>query len=177
MQLVSPTGEISTHELKQTSPGIWRKTIKAQTGGLFRLSSGELNAAIHVGRINSRELESVTASLDPLAPLMKTTGGTAIWQGSAQSHKKAFPRLLMNNKGRQMHGPGWLALADRKAYQVRTSSTIPLFSGITGAGFVAGCSCPSPGCAKGGRGLFALISKPIEIRSLLTPNIQHKDLS
>ncbi len=138
VQLVSPTGEISTHELKQTSPGIWRKVIKAQTGGLFRLSSGELNAAIHVGRINSRELESVTASLDPLAPLMKTTGGTAVWQGSAQSDNKAFPRLLMNNKGRQMHGPGWLALADRKAYQVRNSSTIPLFSGLLALALLLG---------------------------------------
>ena len=29
-----------------------------------------------------------------------------------------------------MHGPGWLALADRKAYQVRNSSQIPLFTGL-----------------------------------------------
>ena len=95
-------------------------------------------SAIHVGRINSRELESVTASLVPLAPLMKATGGTALWQGSAPSAKKAFPRLLMNNKGRQMHGPGWLALADRQAYQVRTSSTIPLFSGLLALALLLG---------------------------------------
>ena len=46
VELVSPTGEKTLHELKQTSPGIWRKVIGAQTGGLYRLSSGELKSAL-----------------------------------------------------------------------------------------------------------------------------------
>ena len=132
VELVSPTGEKTLHELKQTSPGIWRKVIGAQTGGLYRLSSGELKSAIHVGRINSRELENVTASIDHLTPLTAATGGLAVWQGNqnADNSVTPLPRLLMSTKGRQMHGPGWLALADRKAYQVRNSSQIPLFTGL-----------------------------------------------
>jgi hypothetical protein len=139
VEMISPTGKKTTIKLKKTSPGIWRRTLKAEVGGLYRLSSGELSAAIHVGRINSRELSNVTASMEPLAPLVQATGGTALWQGQKKptpnkniSTKKTnapLPNILMTGKGRQMYGPGWLALADRKAYQVRSSRLIPLFTG------------------------------------------------
>ncbi len=148
VELTSPTGEKTTLELKQTSPGIWRKLIKADVGGLYRLSSGELQSTIHVGRINSRELSFVTASLEPLIPLTKATGGKALWLGrgklphnndkSTSASTKPLPRILMNSKGRQMFGPGWLALADRKAYQVRSSRFIPLFSGLLALALLLG---------------------------------------
>lgn len=142
VELISPTGEKTLLALKETSPGIWRKVIKADVGGLYRLNSGELKSAVHVGRINSKELSSVTASLELLKPLMRATGGAALWQGggktTSDSNKKNLPRILMATKGRQMHGPGWLALADRKAYQVRSSRLIPLFSGLLALALLLG---------------------------------------
>ncbi len=142
VELVSPTGKKSSIELEQVSPGIWRKSIKAQTSGLYRLRSGELRSAIHVGLINSRELESVTASVEALNPLMQATGGTALWLGGRKTDSsqdtKPIPRILMSNVGRQMYGPGWLALADKKAYQVRSSRLIPLFSGLLALALLLG---------------------------------------
>ncbi len=151
VQLVSPTGETKRIELKQTGPGIWRKQIRADMIGLYRLSSGELTSAIHVGRINSRELSSVTASTKKLTPLLKATGGTALFLGNGNSNraseeakesqsqpKPPLPRLLMAGKGHQMYGPGWLALAERNAYQVRTSRLIPLFTGFLALALLLG---------------------------------------
>ncbi len=144
VELTSPTGKKSLITLEKTSPGIWRKKIKAPVGGLYRLSSGEMTSAIHIGRINSREFSSVTASRKLLAPLIKTTGGTALWQGKAtektadKTQQTALPRILMAGKGRQMFGPGWLALADRKAYHVRSAQLIPLFSGLLALALLLG---------------------------------------
>lgn len=145
VQLISPTGEKTIVELTKTGPGIWRKQIKADIIGLYRLTSGELKSAIHVGRINSRELSSVTASIEKLGPLMKATGGTALWLGAGANGKNTtasttspLPRILMAGTGRQMFGPGWLALADRKAYQVRNSRLIPLFSGLLALALLLG---------------------------------------
>ena len=149
VELTSPTGEKTTVELKQASPGIWRKVIKADLIGLYRLSSGALKSAIHVGRINSRELESVTATVKDLEPLVQETGGNSLWLGTkiptregakstAEPTPPSLPRILMAGQGNQMFGPGWLALADRKAYQVRSSRLIPLFSGLLALALLLG---------------------------------------
>ncbi len=147
VELTSPTGKKTLITLAKTSPGIWRKKIKAEIGGLYRLSSGEMTSAIHIGRINSLEFSSVTASRKILLPLIKTTGGAALWQGGPTkkssgkadtSQQSALPHILMAGQGRQMFGPGWLALADRKAYQVRSAQLIPLFSGLIALALLLG---------------------------------------
>ena len=131
--MTSPTGEKKHITLKSASPGLWRKKIKVDVGGLYRLSSGEMKSAIHIGRINSREFSSVTANRDILKALLKTTGGTALWQGKQTAEDGTttkLPRVLLTGTGRQMYGPGWLALADRQAYHIRSSRLYPLFSGL-----------------------------------------------
>jgi hypothetical protein len=149
VEITSPTGKKNVITLKQSGPGLWRKKIKADVGGLYRLASGELKSAIHIGRLNSREFSAVTASRKVLRPLVKATGGAILWQGewknssidkvfAAPAGKTTLPRLLMASKGRQMFGPGWLALARRDAYHVRASQMIPLFSGLLALALLLG---------------------------------------
>ncbi len=136
VELRSPTGEKSVIKLQKAGPGLWRKQVKADLVGLWRLRSGELKSAIHVGRINSRELSGVTADTALLKPLIDATGGKAVWSGAGLSGSKsqtpppALPRIVLATKGHQMFGPGWLAIAERHAYQVRSSRLISLFSGV-----------------------------------------------
>jgi len=131
--VTSPTGEKLTIELKQKRPGVWRKTIEADVAGLYRLKSGELTAAVYVGRINSKELSVVTATEDKLKAVAKATGGALVWQkqlGAKSKDDARIPRLLATGPGRQMYGPGWLAIADRHAYRIKNLRLIPLFSGL-----------------------------------------------
>ena len=149
VQITSPTGKKSTIVLKQTSPGLWQKKIKADVGGLYRLSSGGLKSAVHIGRLNAREFSSVTARRDLLRPLVKATGGAILWQGewknssldtvfAAPKSQTGLPRLLMAHKGQQMFGPGWLALANREAYHITAHQLIPLFSGLLALALLLG---------------------------------------
>ncbi len=122
-----PDGETRSVALEQVEDGRWRAQVAAETPGLYRVTSGELAAVAHVGAVNSRELTEVTASREPLGPVLEETGGGAFWLGAGDA--PAMPRLSMLSQSRKMHGDDWAGLRDRQAYTVTGVKYTPLYAG------------------------------------------------
>lgn len=131
VELSGPGGKKSTVKLDKTAPGLWRKTIKTEEPGLYRMKSSDLNAVAHIGPINSREVAKVAATDGPLSKVLETSGGGAFWMGKkAGEGSKALPRISMLSSARIMHGSGWMGLRDRDAHLVRGVKLMPLFTGL-----------------------------------------------
>ncbi len=130
VEISTPDGETRTVTLEQVEAGRWSANVTAQTPGLYRVTSGDLAAVAHVGAVNSRELTEVTASREPLAPVLDETGGGAFWLGgAAQSAVASLPRISMLGQSRKMHGDDWAGLRDRQAYMVTGIKYTPLYAG------------------------------------------------
>jgi len=130
VEISTPDGETRTVTLEQVEAGRWSSNVTAQTPGLYRVTSGDLAAVAHVGAVNSRELTEVTASREPLDPVLEETGGGAFWLGgAAQSAVASLPRISMLGQSRKMHGDDWAGLRDRQAYMVTGIKYTPLYAG------------------------------------------------
>ncbi len=125
-----PDGETRTVTLEQVEAGRWRANVAAETPGLYRVTSGDLAAVAHVGAVNSRELTEVTASREPLDPVLDETGGGAFWLGGpAEASATALPRISLLGQSTKMHGADWAGLRDRQAYMVTGVKYTPLYAG------------------------------------------------
>jgi hypothetical protein len=137
----TPDGTSRDVTLDADGPGIWRAVIDAPEHGVYRLQSGKLTAIALSGAQNSREMAEVTASSEPLAPVLEGSGGgaffTASRPGSAPTDV-AVPRVSMLSSGRILHGSGWLGLKNRDAHVVKGVALIPLFSGFAALAVLLG---------------------------------------
>ncbi|NBC88198.1 MAG: hypothetical protein GVX90_01650 [Alphaproteobacteria bacterium] len=130
VEVNAPDGEQRSVTLEKADDGRWRATVTAETPGLYRVTSGDLAAVAHVGAVNSRELTEVTASREPLAPVLDATGGGAFWLGgAAEASEVSLPRISMLSQSRKMHGDDWAGLRDRQAYMVTGVKYTPLYAG------------------------------------------------
>jgi len=130
VEINAPDGEQRNVTLEKVEAGRWRANVTAETPGLYRVTSGDLAAVAHVGAVNSRELTEVTASRDPLDPVLAETGGGAFWLGGAeQASGVSLPRISMLSQSRKMHGDDWAGLRDRQAYMVTGVKYTPLYAG------------------------------------------------
>jgi len=130
VEINAPDGEQRNVTLEKVEAGRWRANVTAETPGLYRVTSGDLAAVAHVGAVNSLELTEVTASRDPLDPVLAETGGGAFWLGGAeQASGVSLPRISMLSQSRKMHGDDWAGLRDRQAYMVTGVKYTPLYAG------------------------------------------------
>jgi hypothetical protein len=75
-------------------------------------------------------LTEVTASREPVAPVLDETGGGAFWLGgAAQTAAASLPRISMLGQSRKMHGDDWAGLRDRQAFMVTGIKYTPLYAG------------------------------------------------
>jgi hypothetical protein len=128
--VTSPSGEEQTVTLDKGERGIWRKAMTVEEQGVYRVASGELASLATVGKANTRELAAVTATDEPLAPILEETGGGAFWLGREAGEASDLPRLAMIRSGHVMHGGDWLGLHKRDAYHVKGVRLFPLFTGF-----------------------------------------------
>lgn len=130
VQVNGPDGETQTVTLETVEAGRWRANVTAETPGLYRVTSGDLAAVAHVGAVNSRELTEVTASREPLDPVLDETGGGAFWLGGpSEASAAALPRISLLGQSTKMHGADWAGLRDRQAYMVTGVKYTPLYAG------------------------------------------------
>lgn len=131
IELTAPDGNVSTLELEQSSPGVWRKTIVADEHGVYRLKSGKLGAVAHVGKPNAREFADLAATTDRLKPVLEATGGGSYWiREQTEAGGLKLPRLTQLRTGRVMHGADWMGLRRRDAASIRGIRLFPVFAGF-----------------------------------------------
>ncbi len=139
VEVNGPDGETRTVTLETVETGRWRTNVTAETPGLYRVTSGDLAAVAHVGAVNSRELTEVTASREPLDPVLDETGGGAFWLGGPpEVSAAALPRISLLGQSTKMHGADWAGLRDRQAYMVTGVTYTPLYAGALALALLLG---------------------------------------
>jgi len=139
--ITSPDGKNSLSELKEIEPGLWRKTVKVEQAGLYKLASEGLSALIHAGSTNTRELSNVVTTEEKLKTVLDDTRGGAFWVADntkAGNPSITLPRLTMQRSADIMHGKNWLGLLNRDAYLVRGVKITPLITGLLALAFLLG---------------------------------------
>jgi hypothetical protein len=136
--IVTPSGQEETVSLDKGERGSWKKTMTVDEQGVYRITSGSLASVVTVGKANARELAAVTATEEPLAPILEGTGGGAFWLGRESSDSTDLPRLVMMRSGHVMHGGDWLGLHKREAYHIKGVRLFPLFTGFLALGLLLG---------------------------------------
>ena len=136
--ITSPSGKEEAVTLDKGERGLWRKAINATEPGVYRLAAGTLATVVTVGKANTRELSTVTATADMLSPLLEETGGGVFWLGRTDADAAKLPRLVMLRGGQVMHGDDWIGLHKRDAYHVKGVRLFPLFSGLLALGLLLG---------------------------------------
>ena len=119
----SPSGEVSTVTLTQTSPGLWQGKIDDAENGVWRLENGDQKAVAVVGPSAPKEFADPVSTGDVLAPLAAAT------RGGVRRLEDGMPDLRLVREGRVAEGRGWIGLADREAYQLRDIRQVDLAPG------------------------------------------------
>ena len=119
--ITDPLGETKTLPLDDAGAGRQTARIAASHPGLYRIEDGTHTALAAVGAINPKEFADVRATMAPLAPIAAASGGGEFWIGSG-----AGPELRRVREDRTTHGRDWLALVQRRDFDVTGVEQIPL---------------------------------------------------
>ena len=136
--VTTPSGEEETVTLDKGERGLWRKVMTVDEQGVYRVAADKLTSIVTVGKANTRELAAVTATDQPLSPILEETGGGAFWLGRKEGEAAGLPRLAMIRSGHVMHGNDWLGLHKRDAYHVKGVRLFPLFTGFLALALLLG---------------------------------------
>jgi hypothetical protein len=123
-----PSGRTETVTLNQVSPGRFRGSIPVTEAGLHRLSDGKLVSVAAAGSADAREMSSLVATAEVLAPVAAATGGSVNWL------EDGLPQLVKVAEGRQAAGSGWIGLRANDAHRVLAVSDTPLFATLLSLG-------------------------------------------
>jgi len=121
VKVTDPLGEQRTIELSDAGGGRATARVPVTRPGLYRIEDGTHTALAAVGSINPKEFADVRATPLPLTPIANATGGGLFWIGSG-----AGPELRRVREDRSAHGRDWLALIQRRDYDVTGVEQIPL---------------------------------------------------
>jgi len=124
VRITQPSGKTVRIELEADARGRETATISVDEPGLYRLNDGRRRAVAAVGEINPLEYADMRTSAEPLAPLVKYTGGGTFWL------TEAMPDLRRVRPGRDANGRGWLGLRTAGDYVVTGVSQYPLLPGV-----------------------------------------------
>jgi hypothetical protein len=125
--VTGPSGQETTVELQEVTPGLFQARIEVSEAGIHRLDDGSLTSAAAVGSADSLETLDLHATAEKLEPLVQESRGGIAWVGQGSDGAISVPQLVKVRPGRAMAGPGWLGLQSTGAYTVRAIDEVPLF--------------------------------------------------
>ena len=118
--VISPRGNKSLLNLKQTTPGRFEADLPTDELGLYRLTGDDQSSVIGLGPTAPREFEHTIATAELLQPLIASTGGGVIQMTAA------LPGLRDVRPGRKAAGRGWIGLTPRQAFETRDITQLAL---------------------------------------------------
>ncbi|MBI3513183.1 MAG: hypothetical protein HY060_03835 [Proteobacteria bacterium] len=121
VKITDPLGEAKTIELGDAGAGRQTARVPFNRPGLYRIEDGQHTALAAVGSVNPKEFADVRATTQLLAPIANASGGGLYWIGNG-----AGPELRRVREERATHGREWLALIQRRDYDVTGVEQIPL---------------------------------------------------
>jgi hypothetical protein len=111
--VTTPSGRTETVALKQTDPGNWHGSAKAEELGLYRLTDGTLSTVAAAGPLNPKEVADMRATGAILKPLAEKSGGSVHWLADG-----GVPTIRRVEPGRIAWGEDWIGLRQNGAYRV-----------------------------------------------------------
>ena len=128
--LSGPAGQTDV-QMKENGAGRWRGSIEVKADGLYRASDGVLNAFVHVGPPNPREVQDVISNETMLLPLANATGGTIIRTAQTANATPRVPDVVRVAAGGRAPSDA-LVLRDTQSFAVRGVAVTPLAIGGLG---------------------------------------------
>jgi hypothetical protein len=121
VKITDPLGETKGVDLVDAGGGRAVARVPVNRPGLYRIEDGQRTALAAVGSVNPREFADVRATTAPLTPIVNASGGGLYWIGTGGG-----PELRRVREDRATHGRDWLALIQRRDYDVTGVEQIPL---------------------------------------------------
>jgi hypothetical protein len=128
-QIVTPSGKTVEAPLIGDGSGLFTARIETEETGLFQIANRDLTTLAQVGAVNTREYQAVVSTADIIAPLAKTTGGTALRVAANTGVK--LPNIVPVN-GTSASGADWMGLRPTNDTLLKSVSRQPLFAGFAG---------------------------------------------
>jgi hypothetical protein len=128
-QIVTPSGKTVEAPLIGDGSGLFTARIETEETGLFQIANRDLTTLAQVGAVNTREYQAVVSTADIIAPLAKTTGGTALRVAASTGVK--LPNIVPVN-GTSASGADWMGLRPTNDTLLKSVSRQPLFAGFAG---------------------------------------------
>ena len=127
LNIETPTGRDLTPDWRQVGPGEFVAEAPSDELGLYRASSGGLEAVALNGPANPKEYAALDATDTVLGPVASATdGGTFALERVSDS----LPDIRRVSRRANAAGGNWMGLRERDAYAVRSSTSLPLLPGI-----------------------------------------------
>jgi len=136
VQIVAPSGKVTTAKLALAEPGLSRAQIKVSELGLYRVTDGTLTTLVNVGPENPREFQEVVSTTEKLRPLAEATGGTVRRIGTSHGSDVSLPRIVAMHDSPVYGGSDYAAIKRTGAAQVTGIGIAPLAIGFLGLLFL-----------------------------------------
>ena len=130
LSIEAPDGTKAESPWTLVSPGNYRAQVPAKELGLYRATSGKLNAVTLRGPTHPREYLDLRATPDKLQPVAAATLGGVFRLGADGT--PTVPRLDRVGERGNAAGSDWLGLRQRGAYAVRATDSTTLLPGVVG---------------------------------------------
>jgi uncharacterized membrane protein len=121
VQVLLPDGTSQALNLRRIEPGHFTGSIKADSQGAYRITTGDLSAIAAAGALNPTEFKHVIATEDILAPLVTASGGGIYWVGESAT----IPSIRKVSSGKNMAGNTFAGLVSNEQYNVTASRRTP----------------------------------------------------
>ncbi len=130
LSIEAPDGTKAESPWTLVSPGNYRAQVPAKELGLYRATSGKLNAVTLRGPTHPREYLDLRATPDKLQPVAAATLGGVFRLGADGT--PTIPRVDRVGERGNAAGSDWLGLRQRGAYAVRATESTTLLPGVVG---------------------------------------------
>lgn len=131
--LTDPDGNRSDITLTPGADGWDEAQVTATRTGVYRVDSGPLSRVAIAGAPNAPENADIRATPDRLAPVLKASGGGALWLSDTPN-----PEVRMVDPGAASSGGNWIGLRRNGDYTVAGVTIRPLLTPwVAAAGLLA----------------------------------------
>ena len=133
--MTRPDGSTDILALEQSRDGSFQKSVEADQLGIYSFedSEGQKRFAA-VGELNPLEISNLITSPEPLAPLVRASGGGTLWLSETKE-----PNVRTVSARKRYAGRNWVALRKNNGYTVSGIQNRPLLPAWMAALLILAC--------------------------------------
>lgn len=122
IEMERPDGTLEKILLNKDKRGVLETVLQANQPGIYSFGRGEEKRFAIIGTLNAPELEDVKTTPERLEPLIKASGGGALWLSETPEPQTRYLRASHHYAGKN-----WIGLKENKAFIVKGVQDRPIF--------------------------------------------------